>query len=216
MISKNLDYEGLSERFFLWGWFFEKILKRAHEYIILYTAIFVVELVFKCFALVYLGLYIWLNDGNSNIYILIHTFCYLFGALNKMVVLFDRFNLPSDIFEVIFATKQQKIVAKELVKYMVDNNGEITKTEMSMFATLLHDGKYEAVLDEEPYKNKKVKLSYNKRQFYDRILTPMKSMGLIDYDLYKKTYKLSIKFKNDMMKIGLMWDKELRRLGVNL
>jgi len=111
-----------------------------------------------------------------------------------MVILFDRFNLPSDIFEIIFATKQQKIVAKELIKYMVENKGEITKTEMSMFATLLHEGKYEAVLDEEPYKGKKVRLSYNKRQFYDRILTPMKSMGLVDYDLYKKTYKLSVKF----------------------
>jgi len=26
------------------------------------------------------------------------------------------------------------------------------------------------------------------------ILTPMKSMGLIDYDMYKKTYKISDKF----------------------
>jgi hypothetical protein len=133
-----------------------------------------------------------------------------------MVILFDRFNLPSDVFEIIFATKQQKIVAKELIKYMVDNKGEITKTEMSMFATLLHDGKYEAVIDEEPYKGKKVRLSYNKRQFYDRILTPMKSMGLVDYDLYKKTYKISLKFKNDVMKIGIMWDKELGKLGINL
>ena len=133
-----------------------------------------------------------------------------------MVILFDRFNLPEDIFEIIFATKQQKIVAKELIKYMVENKIEITKTEMSLFATMLHDGKYEAILDEEPYKGKKVRLSYNKRQFYDRILTPMKSMGIIDYDLYKKTYKLSMKFKNDLMKIGLMWDKELRKFGVNL
>jgi hypothetical protein len=82
---------------------------------------------------------------------------------------------------------------------------------MSMFATLLHDGKYEAVLDEEPYKNKKVRLAYNKRQFYDRILTPMKTMGLIDYDLYKKTYKLSEKFNKNMMRIGLMWLQEFRK-----
>ncbi len=58
-----------------------------------------------------------------------------------------------------------------------------------------------------------MKISYNKRQFYDRILTPMKSMGLIDYDLYKKTYKISVKFTNDMMKIGLMWKTRLRKLG---
>ncbi|MEK6874354.1 MAG: hypothetical protein AABX52_01240 [Nanoarchaeota archaeon] len=130
-----------------------------------------------------------------------------------MVILYDRFNLPADVFEVIFATDQQKIVGKELIKYMIHNSSEITKTEMSMFATELHDNKYETILDDGPYKGKKVRLSYNKRQFYDRILTPMKAMGLIDYDLYKKTYKISTKFYNDMMKIGLMWKKELTRMG---
>ncbi|MBN2368750.1 hypothetical protein JXC34_07035, partial [Candidatus Woesearchaeota archaeon] len=106
-----------------------------------------------------------------------------------MVVLFDQFNLPEDIFEIIFATKQQVIVAKLLIKYMKENSGEIGKTEMSLYATKLHDGEFVTVLDDPEYKGKKVKLSYNKRQFYDRILTPMKSMGLVDYDLYKKTYK---------------------------
>lgn len=133
-----------------------------------------------------------------------------------MVILFDRFNLSEDVFEIIFATNQQKIVSRELIKYMIDNKSEVTKTEMSHFATQLHEGKYETVLHEEPYKNKKVKLSYNKRQFYDRILTPMKSMGLVEYDLYKKTYKISSKFKNDAMKIGLMWDKTLKRMGANV
>ena len=133
-----------------------------------------------------------------------------------MVILFDRFNLSEDIFEIIFSTEQQKIVAKELIKFMVDNKSEISKTQMSYFATLLHDGKYECVLDEGQYKGKKVKLSYNKRQFYDRILTPMKSMGLIDYDLYKKTYKISSKFSNDLMKIGLMWKTELRKFGIEM
>ena len=133
-----------------------------------------------------------------------------------MVILFDRFNLPEDIFEVIFSTGQQKIVGAELIKFMADHDSEITKTEMSLFATQLHDGRYETTLDDPQYKGKKVKLSYNKRQFYDRILTPMKAMGLIDYDLYKKTYKISVKFSNDMMKIGLMWKTELRKHGVNL
>lgn len=133
-----------------------------------------------------------------------------------MVILFDRFNLSEDIFEIIFSTEQQKIVAKELIKFMVDNKSEISKTQMSYFATLLHDGKYECVLEEGQYKGKKVKLSYNKRQFYDRILTPMKSMGLIDYDLYKKTYKISSKFANDLMKIGLMWKTELRKFGIEM
>ena len=129
-----------------------------------------------------------------------------------MVILFDRFNLPDDIYEIVFATKQQVIVAKLLVEMMKDNGGEITKTEMSLFATKLHDGSLITdLIDEPPFKGKKVKVSYNKRQFYDRILTPMKSMGLIDYDLYKKTYRISDKFNKDMVQIGLMWIKETRK-----
>jgi len=58
---------------------------------------------------------------------------------------------------------------------------------------------------------KDIKLSYNKRQFYDRILTPMRGMGLIEYDLYKKTYKLSDKFNKMMIKVGLMWLQELEK-----
>jgi len=128
-----------------------------------------------------------------------------------MVVLFDRFNLPEDVYEVIFATKQQIIVAKALVEYIKDNKNEITKTEMSLFATELHDGSFKTEIDEPPYQGKKVKLSYNKRQFYDRILTPMKSMGLVDYDLYKKTYKLSDKFYNEILQIAVMWREELHK-----
>ncbi len=130
-----------------------------------------------------------------------------------MVILFDRNNIPDDIFEVLFATNQQKIVGKELIKYIITNKGEVTKTEMSIFATSLHEGKYETIIDEPQFKGKKVRLSYNKRQFYDRILTPMKAMGLIDYDLYKKTYKVTTRFQADMMKIGLMWKQELKKLG---
>src|SRR3989344_8107455 len=132
-----------------------------------------------------------------------------------MVVLFDKFNLPKDIYEIIFATNQQKIVAKELVKFMVKREGEITKTDMSDFATQLHEGTFECILEEAPYKGKRVKLSYNKRQFYDRILTPMKAMGLIDYDLYKKTYKISVKFAQDLAKIGAMWKEKCRQMGIH-
>ncbi len=129
-----------------------------------------------------------------------------------MVILFDRFNLSEDVFEVIFATKQQVIVAKLLVHMFKEKGSEITKTEMSFFATKLHEGNLITdKLEEEPYKGKKVKISYNKRQFYDRILTPMKSMGIIDYDLYKKTYSLSDKLNKEMIRIGLMWLKELRK-----
>ncbi|MDP7180642.1 MAG: hypothetical protein QF824_05210 [Candidatus Woesearchaeota archaeon] len=129
-----------------------------------------------------------------------------------MVILYDRFNLPEDIYEVIFATKQQVTVAKLLIEMIKENDGEIGKTEMSLFATKLHEGKFITdQLDDPAYKGKKVKISYNKRQFYDRILTPMKSMGMIDYDLYKKTYKLSDKFNKDMKQIGMMWELEMRR-----
>jgi len=129
-----------------------------------------------------------------------------------MVILFDRFNLPDDVYEVVFATKQQVIVAKLLIEMIKEKDGEITKTEMSFFATQLHEGKLVTDrIQEEPYKGKKVKISYNKRQFYDRILTPMKSMGIIDYDLYKKTYSLSDKFNKEMIRIGLMWLKEFRK-----
>jgi len=129
-----------------------------------------------------------------------------------MVILFDKFNLPEDIYEVIFATKQQVIVAKLLIDMIKTKGDEITKTEMSFFATQLHEGKLITDRIEEPgYKGKKVRVSYNKRQFYDRILTPMKSMGIINYDLYKKTYRLSDDFNKEMIRIGLMWLQEYRK-----
>jgi hypothetical protein len=128
-----------------------------------------------------------------------------------MTILFDQFNLPENIYEVIFATEQQVIVAKLLIEEMKQHGGEIGKTEMSVFATALHEGK---LVDEETNQfgqKKRVTLSYNKRQFYDRILTPMKSMGLIDYDMYKKTYKISDKFNKNMMRIGMLWLYEMRK-----
>src|SRR3989338_6646210 len=128
-----------------------------------------------------------------------------------MVILFDQFHLPEDIFEIVFATTQQKIVAKVLVKTLNEKNGEMNKTEMSYFATKLHEGQFVTEIDEPGYEGKKVKLAYNKRQFYDRILTPIKSMGMIDYDLYKKTYKVSDAFNKEMIKIGLLWLRELKR-----
>ncbi len=128
-----------------------------------------------------------------------------------MVILFDQFHLPDDIFEVIFATNQQKIVAKVLIQGMKEKGGEMNKTEMSYFATKLHEGELVTEIDEPGYQGKQVKLSYNKRQFYDRILTPMKSMGLIDYDMYKKTYRISDSFNKVMIKIGLMWLRELKK-----
>lgn len=129
-----------------------------------------------------------------------------------MVILFDQYNLPENIFEIIFATQQQVIVARMLVEEMKKKDGEIGKTEMSLFATELHEGMTVTTRNARiPGMKKDIKLSYNKRQFYDRILTPMKTMGLIDYDMYKKTYKLSEKFNKNMMKIGLLWLQELRK-----
>lgn len=94
---------------------------------------------------------------------------------------------------------------------MKEKGGEIGKTEMSLFATKLHEGELVTTLNTPEFKGKKVKISYNKRQFYDRILTPMKSMGIVDYDLYKKTYKVSERFNKNMMRVGLMWLQELRK-----
>lgn len=129
-----------------------------------------------------------------------------------MVILVDQQNLPEDVYKIIFATEQQEVVAKMLIKYMMNNSGEIGKTEMGLFASNLHEGK---IILKEKGKSplqQEDRMSYNKRQFYDRILTPMRGMGLIEYDLYKKTYKLSDKFNRLMVKIGLMWLRELDRL----
>ncbi len=129
-----------------------------------------------------------------------------------MIILFDRFNLPEDIYEVVFPTERQRVVAKLLIKRMQENGNEIGKTEMSLFATKLHDGDLVDDRDDlDPFKrSEKPKISYNKRQFYDRILTPMKSMGMVEYDLYKKVYRVSDKFNKMMIRIGLMWLRELK------
>lgn len=130
-----------------------------------------------------------------------------------MVILFDQFHLPDDIFEVVFATEQQVIVGRLLVEEFKQNGGSLGKTEMSLFANRLHEGTVmDIVEDVGPVKRtKKVQISYNKRQFYDRILTPMKSMGMVDYDLYNKVYRISEKFNKDMMRIGLMWLQEIKK-----
>jgi hypothetical protein len=126
-----------------------------------------------------------------------------------MVILFDQENLPEDVLELVFATDQQVIVGKELIKLLKSKGGEVNKTEMSFLANALHDGNYECEIDKPEYRGKKVKLSYNKRQFYDRILTPMRGMGLIDFDIYRKVYKISDKFNKNLVRIGLMWLREL-------
>ncbi|MBR9683320.1 hypothetical protein GOV03_02155 [Candidatus Woesearchaeota archaeon] len=126
-----------------------------------------------------------------------------------MVILFDQFNLPDNVFKIIFATEQQILVGRLLFSYIKKNDGEITKTGMGVFAMRLHE---EGIVVKEKEKGplaKEIKITYNKRQFYDRILTPMRGMGLIEYDLYRKVYRLSDKFNRLMIKVGLMWLREL-------
>ncbi len=118
-----------------------------------------------------------------------------------MVILFDQFNLPESIYEVIFSTDQQKIVAELLIRYIKDKGGSVDKSEMSAFATKLHEGNM-------MYQGEEI--SYNKRQFYDRILTPMKGMGLIRYDMYKRIYTLSKKFCNALQNLSEMWLEEYK------
>ncbi len=133
-----------------------------------------------------------------------------------MVILFDQDNIPNEIFEIVFATTQQIIVGRVLVNYMKAQKGELTKSQMSQFAIMLNDGKVVTEIQEEPFIGKKVKLSYNKRQFYDRILTPLRSMGLIHYDLYKKTYKLADGFKANLVRISEMWTSELEKKAITV
>ncbi len=128
-----------------------------------------------------------------------------------MVILFDQYNLPEDIYKIIFATEQQEVVGKMLINHMWENGGEIGKTEMSLFATALHEGKAVVKQKGKSPLQKEIRLSYNKRQFYDRILTPMRGMGLIEYDLYRKKYKVSNRFNTVMIKIGLMWLREMKK-----
>ena len=126
-------------------------------------------------------------------------------------MLFDYFHLQENIYDIIFSTPQQSLVARVLINHMKKNNNELSKTEMSAIATQMHEGTFVTEIDEGQYKGRVVRLSYNKRQFYERILTPMKSMGLIDYDLYKKTYTVSKKFHSVLGDIGVMWNKEVTR-----
>ncbi|MEM4336604.1 MAG: hypothetical protein QXG86_01215 [Candidatus Woesearchaeota archaeon] len=132
-----------------------------------------------------------------------------------MVILFDQYHLPENVFDIVFSTDQQALVAKMLVEHMKKNKNIMGKTEMSMFANQLHEGIIiELTKGTGAFKKtEKTKISYNKRQFYDRILTPMRSMGMIDYDMYKKNYILDDKFQKTLIKIGLMWKKEISNEG---
>lgn len=116
-----------------------------------------------------------------------------------MVILFDQYNLPESVYDVVFATDQQRIVAALLIRQIKDNKGILNKPEMSKFATELHEGKVV---------HQGQKISYNKRQFYDRILTPMKAMGLVNYDMYKRLYSLSKNFASALQKVADMWLEE--------
>ncbi|MBS3130912.1 hypothetical protein J4212_00610 [Candidatus Woesearchaeota archaeon] len=133
-----------------------------------------------------------------------------------MVILFDQHNLPGNIFEVIFSTTQQVIVGRVLIDYMKKNGGSVSKSKLGQFATKLNEGKVITQIDEEPFRGKSIKLSYNKRQFYDRILTPLRAMGLIEYDLYNKTYKISEKFEKALVDISGMWKTEIVRKAVEV
>ena len=124
--------------------------------------------------------------------------------------------MPSDIFEVIFSTTQQKIVGRVLVDYLKQNELEVSKSKLSLFATKLNEGKIITQIEEEPFIGKNIKLSYNKRQFYDRILTPMRAMGLIEYNLYKKTYRLSENFVVALNNVGTMWGQEFKKKPLNV
>ena len=121
-----------------------------------------------------------------------------------MVILFDYTKTQENVHSIIFSTKQQELVSRLLISRIKDNQGTLSRTEMSVFANNLHDG---AVIAEVRKENElqSVKISYNKKQFYDRILNPMKTMGLVEYDSGKRVYRLSEKFHTAMTQIGKLW-----------
>ena len=119
-----------------------------------------------------------------------------------MVILFDASKIQENIHNIVFATRQQEIVAKMLIDHIKENGGELSKPEMSNFAKKIADGI--TMEDSE-------KIAYNKKQFYDRILKPMKNMYMIEYDQNKKLYRTSDKFNQMLTKIGLMWMQEIRK-----
>ena len=55
-----------------------------------------------------------------------------------MVILFDQYNMSDDIFEVIFATEQQVLVAKLLVEEMKVKEGELGITASYAHVQCLH------------------------------------------------------------------------------
>lgn len=113
-----------------------------------------------------------------------------------MVVLFDRSTLSANVFETLFATAEQAAAARALVDALKQNNCEFTRQEMSAFANELHAGKGN--------------VKYNRRQFYERILTPMKGMGLVEYVELQKCYRITAKFSDDLLRIAQQW-KEITR-----
>lgn len=119
-----------------------------------------------------------------------------------MVILFDASKIQENIHNIVFATRQQEIVAKMLIDHIKENRGELSKPEMSNFAKKIADG---ITIENNE------KIAYNKKQFYDRILKPMKNMYMIEYDQNKKLYRISDKFNQMLTKIGLMWMQEIRK-----
>ena len=92
-----------------------------------------------------------------------------------MVILVDQQNLPEDIYKVIFATEQQEIVAKMLIRYMIINGGEIGKTEMGLFANNLHEGK---VILKEKGKSKRIKGRLSEGNHWcPRVFSPVSSVA---------------------------------------
>ncbi|HDP73938.1 MAG TPA: hypothetical protein ENN46_03230 [Candidatus Woesearchaeota archaeon] len=135
-----------------------------------------------------------------------------------MVVLFDKFNLPESIIEVIFSTNQQRAVAKLLIEYFKQNGGMLTRQQMSTFANTLHFGLIFKSKVKIPWASQNKPITYNKRQFYDRIITPMKSMGMINYNMFDKKYYLGGDFKEQMVILGDLFDAEVakERMDVEL
>lgn len=130
--------------------------------------------------------------------------------MNHLVILFHSKNLDN-IHSIVFATRQQELVAKMLLDFFKEHENKLSKTEMAFFATLLEKGAIVLKVEETFSAKKMIKLSYNKKQFYDRILTPMKEMGMVEYDNNQKVYQLSDAFSTILQEIGNIWSREIRK-----
>lgn len=131
-----------------------------------------------------------------------------------MTILFNS-NEMSDIVQIIFPLENQWKCAKLLIEYIKSHN-YISKAQISKLADLLNEGNLKELGEEFYDLNSKLDfelevLKYNRKQFYSRIVGPMKEMGLINLGLYDKKYRLSLEFLDNLEKLKELWSQIIKK-----